>query len=220
MLQHSCRLFENDISDKKAVYRQSRVMLSRPRFIALFNGPSDFPDRTKMRLSDAFKPAAGFDGVSLELEVDVYNVNHGRNSVIMESCAELAGYAYFVSRVRWHEAGARKAGTGKKEATANAIVQAVKDCREAGFLREYWETLSGEEMNMLVTEWDMETALEVREEEGFERGRYEGRNEGRNEGRYEGRYETARSALAEGASIEFVRKITGLDAETLAGLTV
>jgi len=36
-------------------------------------------------------------------------------------------------------------------------------------------------MNMLANEWDWGTALEVREEEGFERGRMEGRGEGRGE---------------------------------------
>ena len=57
--------------------------------------------------------------------------------------------------------------------------------------------------NMLANEWDMETALEVREEEGFERG-----------------METvAMNALAEGIPIELVRKITGLDTETITSLS-
>jgi len=59
-----------------------------------------------------------------------------------------------------------------------------------------------------------------------ERGRTEGRQEGRTEGRLEGqlegrmasREEIARNALAEGASIEFVQKITGLDMETIKRL--
>jgi len=42
-------------------------------------------------------------GAALELEIDVYNVNEGRNSGILEACAELKGYAYFVHRVRAHE---------------------------------------------------------------------------------------------------------------------
>jgi predicted transposase/invertase (TIGR01784 family) len=41
----------------------------------------------------------------------------------------------------------------------------------------------------------------------------------RREGREEGRFEVAKNALDEGASIEFVQKITGLDIETIKKLT-
>jgi len=51
---------------------------------------------------------------------------------------------------------------------------------------------------MLMTEWNWDDARQVWYEEGKE--------------------EIARNALAEGASIEFVQKITGLDIETLKGL--
>ena len=52
---------------------------------------------------------------------------------------------------------------------------------------------------MLITEWNWDDALAVRFEEGRE--------------------EIARSALAEGASFEFVQKITGLDTETIKNLS-
>ena len=59
---------------------------------------------------------------------------------------------------------------------------------------------------MLITEWSTEEAREVWREEGWE------------EGWEKGREETARNALAEGASVEFVNKITGLDIETIKSL--
>ena len=71
---------------------------------------------------------------------------------------------------------------------------------------------------MLITEWDTEKAKEVWYEEGLEEGLEKGRKEGREEERKEGREEIARNALAEGASIEFVRKITGLDIEAINNL--
>ena len=45
-----------------------------------------------------------------------------------------------------------------------------------------------------------------------------GRMEGRQEGRMARQEEIARNALAEGASIEFVQKITGLDSDTINNL--
>ena len=59
---------------------------------------------------------------------------------------------------------------------------------------------------MLTTEWNWDDALAVRYEEGLEKGIEEGREE------------VARKALAEGATIEFVQKITGLDVETIKRL--
>jgi len=65
---------------------------------------------------------------------------------------------------------------------------------------------------MLANEWDMETALEVSREEGFERGVGVGMEKG---------VETvAVNALAEGLSLEQVHRITGLDTETINGLRV
>jgi len=209
MLQYVCRLFENGLADKKLVYKQALVKHARPRFIVLLNSAAPFPDHQKMRLSDSFERVAGFDGVALELEIDVYNVNAGRNRSILEACAELKGYAYFVSRVGAHEKelGARGDGSGGAGRTIKAIRLAIEDCKNAGLLREFWEDISQEELNMLTNEWNMETALEVSREEGVEIGVGIG-------------VETvAVNALAKGYSIEQVYEITGLDTETITGLS-
>ena len=55
---------------------------------------------------------------------------------------------------------------------------------------------------MLMTEWNWEDALAVRYEEGQD----------------DKQEEIARKALAEGATIEFVKKITGIDDETIKKL--
>jgi predicted transposase YdaD len=61
-------------------------------------------------------------------------------------------------------------------------------------------------MNMLMTEWNWDEALAVRYEDG------------REDGIEESREEIARNALAEGSSLEFIKKITGLDMETIKRL--
>jgi len=212
MLQYVCRLFENGVTDKRAVYKRALVKHARPRFIVLLNSAADFPDRKKLRLSDSFETVEGYGEAALELEVDVCNVNEGRNRAILEACAELKGYAFFVSRADLREKGlAAQGGMSRKERTREAIRLAIRDCKDAGLLREFWEKLSQEEMGMLARDWDMKTALEVREEEGRERGREEGKGE-------KGR-EIARNALAKGLPFELIRDITGLDAETITGLS-
>jgi hypothetical protein len=66
----------------------------------------------------------------------------------------------------------------------------------------FFELHGSEVVNMLMTEWKLEDALVVE----------------RDEGREEGREETARNALREGASVEFVQKITGFDVDTITRL--
>jgi predicted transposase YdaD len=61
-------------------------------------------------------------------------------------------------------------------------------------------------MDMLMTEWNMETALAVRYEEGWEGGREEGLEK------------AARNALMNGFSIDQIHVITGLDEDTIKNL--
>ena len=82
--------------------------------------------------------------------------------------------------------------------------KAVIYCRDHDILKEFLEANATEVLNMLMTEWNWEDAKQVWFEEGME----------------EGKEEIARNALAEGASVEFVQKITGLNMETIKSLQV
>ena len=60
---------------------------------------------------------------------------------------------------------------------------------------------------MLVAEWDMNTALEVEREEGYEKGREEGREE------------TAQNMLRDGFSYEQTARLSMLDIERVRELS-
>ena len=70
---------------------------------------------------------------------------------------------------------------------------------------------------MLYTEWNWDTALEVAREEAFEDGEDKGREEGRKELLKE-KLAIARNLLADGSTLEYVSKITGLSLEEIAKL--
>jgi len=95
-----------------------------------------------------------------------------------------------------------------------AIKEALKYCVENDILKEYLEKHETEVINMLYTEWDWDTALEVAREEAFE----DGEDKGREEGSKEEKLTIARNLLAEGSTPEFVQKITGLSLEEIAKL--
>jgi hypothetical protein len=133
-------------------------------------------------------------GFPLELEVKVININKGRNAELARECETLAGYSVFVDKVREY----KKAGRTLEE----AIKKAVEYCLKHDILKEFFEKNATGVMDMIYTEWDMETALDVRFEEGRE----------------EGREEIARNALMKGLSIDVIRDITGLDADVINNL--
>jgi hypothetical protein len=71
--------------------------------------------------------------------------------------------------------------------------EAVNWCIEHGVLPDFLKTNGSEVVNMLLTEWNMDKALEVRGREAWEDGQREGRTEGvrigETKGRTEGRAE-------------------------------
>jgi len=178
-LRSISRIFEDGILDKKAVYRTKLIRFPRPEFIALVNAPGRFPDRKTLRLSDAFMDVPGFDEAKLELEVMVYNINEGQNPEILARCATLKEYAYFVARARWHiEAEKRRQGTTSEAKVIRAAIRkAIQDCKAKGYLLGYWGKMMEEDMSVFDIEWDHDTALEVRWEEGLEEGMERGQEE-------------------------------------------
>jgi len=113
-------------------------------------------------------------------------------------CKKLYEYSFFTAKAHafWKELGNLEEG----------IKAAIKYCRKHDIMSELLEKNAKEILSMLYTEWNMEDALAVAREEGREKG-------------WKERDRTiARNALAEGASLEFVQKITGLDLGTILEL--
>jgi len=155
-----------------------------------------------LRLSDAYEQVEGFEKINLELEVTVYNINEGRNAETVNRCEELRGYAYFVHRVRYHEAEERKNGAlTETDIPLMAVKKAIQDCKDKNLLAGFWKNLTPEEVNMLGTEWDFNTALEVEREEGFEKGLEKGLEEGLEKGR-----EEVLGLLSRGYTLEAIKE--------------
>jgi hypothetical protein len=198
ILMYIARIYEK-ITGGRNIYSGKKLTIPRPHFIVLYNGPRPFPDEAILRLSDSFE-ASPLPGQSetlppeLELTLKVYNINAGHNEAMIRRSAVLKGYSVFVAKVREYEESLKDREAGVKAA--------VKYCVEQNILADFLQENASEVMNMLLTEWNWDDALAVRYEEGVE----------------EGREEIAKNALREGAAVEFVQKITGLDSETIARL--
>jgi hypothetical protein len=202
---------------QRALYQRKRAPIPRPEFFVIYNGKEAYPDKTILRLSDAFKTSASQDACdkqavylqeqavqdipNLDLYVTVYNIAKGRNAELLRHSAALSHYSMFVSIVEDFQ----KDGEPRDE----AIDKAIHYCRTSGIMGAYLEN-HREVRKMLITEWNDEEYREVLLEEG--------REEGLERGLEQGRIEIARGMKARGFSETDIAEITGLSEEMIATL--
>jgi len=210
LLMYIGRIYEK-ITEGRNIYKGKPLKIPQPQFFVLYNGVEPYPDEKDIRLSESFEKLENLglsekDTHALELTVRVININEGRNKPIAARCKKLAEYSAFVAKVRSFE---KEFGSRDE-----AIKETVKYCQKHDILREFLKLHASEVLNMLYTEWNWDDALAVRFDEGLEEGIEKGIEEGRNNEKLE----IARNLLCEGATFEFIKKITGLDMETIENL--
>jgi len=205
LLMYIARVYEK-ILDREKLYQKKLVKIPTPEFIVLYNGSNPYPDHNELRLSTAFKKPeslklfeSGF--FPLELIVQVYNINHGRNPQILAKSKTLDSYSIFMGKIKEFN---------KKLTLEESIKSAIQYCIENDILRQFLKDHGTEVFNMLTEEPSVEEIVAVRCKEAWE--------DGREEGWAEGKLEIARNLLAEGSTLEFVQKITGLNLETIQSL--
>ena len=159
-----------------------------------YNGTDrDVPDRTELRLSDAFENP--MQDPALELKVTMLNINAGHNEELMNNCHVLWEYAEYVARVRKYAA---------EMSLHEAVELAITECINEGILTEFLQHNRAEVYKVSIFEYDKEkeekklrkAERECGREEGLQQGLQEGLKEGLKEGLQQGRMEERKSLLA------------------------
>ena len=212
-LQYVARLYEQ-IQEPKAKYYRTLQKIPTPEFYVFYNGLEEYPERTTLKLSDAFMTISAQP--NLELVVSVININYNKNRKLLGACKPLAEYTLFVDAVRRHT----------KLDNENGFKNAITECIQNDILREYLQRKSKEVINMLLAEYDYDVDIAVQREEereialqegiaqgeakGFSLGIAQGKQEGFSEGSYQKALETAKNLLGLGMPIETIAQATGL----------
>ena len=207
-LQYVARLYEQ-IQNPRDRYLRRLKKIPTPEFYVFYNGEEQYPERTTLRLSDAFmtmpaKPA-------LELVVSVMNINYNKGSEILHACKPLAEYTLFVDAVRRHT----------KLDSENGFKNAITECIQNDILQEYLQRKSREVINMLLAEYDYDVDIAVQREEALVEGEAKGFSlgeaKGFSEGAYQAKLETAKTMLAMHYPLEDICKISGLTEAEIKG---
>ena len=180
-------------------YSRKLVKLPRPHFVVFYNGTESTPDHEVMKLSDAFEGEG--NPLTLELVADVYNINAGHNSALLEACTTLKGYADFVRRTRENQ---------RTMAFSQAINKAVDDCIHDGILADFLKACKTEVVGVSIFEFDREEYEKIILAEEHE--------DGREEGAYNTKIATARNMIRMGFSREQIAQATELPLIEVAAL--
>ena len=132
--------------DEKSLYSSGIQKIPTPNFLVFYNGTDrDVPDRTELRLSDAFENP--MQDPALELKVTMLNINAGHNEELMNSCHVLQEYARYVARVRKYVA---------EMPLDEAVERAVTECIREGILAEFLKKNRAEVVKVSIFEYDKE----------------------------------------------------------------
>ena len=143
ILLYAAREYQKLIKDD-SLYASALLKLPTPHFVVFYNGERNMPERTVLRLSDAYeKPAEKPD---LELSVTVLNINSGFNESLKETCSLMGEYMQYVERVRHYT---------KTMHLDQAVSKAVDDCIQEGVLTEFLTSWKSEVIAMSIFEYDV-----------------------------------------------------------------
>lgn len=157
------------------IYGKHQILVPEPKFVIFYNGKEKMPERSELRLSDAYEKHSGTP--SLELVIQVININYGCNKELMEKSRTLREYMIFVETVRNYE---------KEYEFKEAVEYAIDDCIRNNILRSFLIKSRAEVLKVFLFEYDQEKHIRQEKDESREEGRKEGIKEGIKLGRKEG----------------------------------
>ena len=205
-------LYSGMVKDEN-LYGIKLVQIPAPQFVIFYNGMKEMPDRTVLRLSDAYSVKE--ENPAVELTAVMLNINRGHNEKLKGLCKSLKDYSEYTARVREY---------ADTMPISEAVEQAICECIQEGILAEFLKQNRAEAKQVSIYEYDEEKHMrQEREtfwedgwaagrEEGIREGEERGREFGRKEGRQEGKLDLLKDLIQKKLS---KGKSTGAIAEEL-----
>ncbi len=160
-LMYFGKLYDQFIkTNSQNIYSSDLIRIPTPRYFVFYNGPKEMPDKTILRLSDAFArpdPSGNF-----EWSAEMININQGHNELLLDSCRILKEYVLFIDQVRYY--------LKRGYETDDAVNLAVDDCIRGNILKQFLLKNKSEVIDMCITEYNEAETMQLFLEEGIEKG--------------------------------------------------
>ena len=212
------------------IYNERLVKLPFPRYVVFYNGTEEQPEEQELRLSDSFvqvpegeslKDTAGTeadktDKPSVEVVVQLLNINYGCNQELMEKCQKLMEYSKFVALVRvksdmlTEKYKKEMKSVNKKEIFAEAVALAIDEAIRDNVLKDILSKNMAEGTDMLLTEFDEKAYIDGVKKQSYEEGEATGEARGEARGKIKGEEKLARLVveLKKRGRVEDIAKVT------------
>ena len=174
------------ITKDENLYGTRCVQIPAPQFVIFYNGSEKLPDRTVLKLSDAYSVKE--DSPALELIAIMLNINSGHNETLKNTCKSLKDYSEYTRRVREY---------AEVRPLEVAVEQAIMECIEEGILSEFLRKNRAEAKLVSIYEYDQEKHMRQEREASWE----EGMEKGMEKGRVEHLKEQIQKKLTKGKSV-------------------
>ena len=197
-----------DITGKEGLYGKKAVKFPAPEFYVFYAGEGEWEEK-QLRLSSSFlaKPKEN----SLELVVNLINLNYTKGKEILERSPSLLGYSKLLFYIREEMA----ANGGDLQ---GAINLAVKRCMEEGLIADFLQKHSREVTGMLFKEITVEEFAEIRAREAYDEGEQSGFSKGAKSGAAQEKREIAKNLKSLKLPAEQIRTATGLSLAEIEAL--
>ena len=207
-LEYITRIYSSIVPGRARYYTRIYT-IPTPEFFVFYNGKSELPAISELKLSDAFKDST--DNPALELKVKIYNIG-STDLPFVRKCDKIRQYSSFINYV-YENANMQDPDSCK---------EVIQQANQKGFLPNYLERKITEVENMLCAKYDYDLDIQVKQEEAFANGEQNGIKKGMKQGSQQGisqeRIETAKRMLNKNCDISFIKEITSLSVEEILKL--
>ena len=205
------------------IYNERLVKLPFPRYVVFYNGTEGEPEEQELRLSDSFVQVPEGEartGIvveeankpSVEVTVQLLNINYGCNQELMEKCQKLMEYSKFIALVRvksdmlTEKYKKKMKSVNKKEIFAEAVALAIDEAIRDNVLKDILSKNMAEVTDMLLTEFDEKAYIEGVKKQSYEEG--EAIGEARGEAKGEDKLARLVVELKKRGRVEDIAKVT------------
>ena len=156
-----------------------------------YNGDMFQPDKTELRLSDAFPQGVKGD---IQVKVTMLNVNYGRNRKLLQKCRPLSDYSLFTTSVREL--------IKRRKTKEEAVEEALKLLHDDSEMKKLVLENKAGVAKMILFEYDEKGVMEALKEEA----------------KAEKAAEIAKAMLAKGIDLNTTSQCTGIPVTELKKL--
>ena len=155
---YAAKLYEKYITNSNYYpYSTTLQRVPRPKCFCFYNGTAEQPERTTLKLSEAF------DGEGdIEVCVTMLNINYGKNKKLMEACKPLDEYAWLVDKIRTYQKSKRNLEI--------AVELALAEMPDDFVIKKFVLSNKSEVKGMFLTEYDQDKVLAQERRDSFRQG--------------------------------------------------